>query len=160
MPPKLAEVEAQPLVIPFEVPLRLRDASGKPMGEYKMQESGDPQLYPGTFAEAPACQTMTPLVLTRQQWESLSILQDEPVGASISVAEMMPERSEQLEPGELVPDVPDDASVAAGSVASQKQEEVVVEVVAGGNEAQESDGRFPAARLRTQTRTTPEGPDL
>ncbi|MCP4546791.1 MAG: hypothetical protein GY835_10050 [bacterium] len=53
MPPRLAEAEEQPLVIPFEVPLRLRDASGKPMGEYTMQLSGDPQLYPGTFAAAP-----------------------------------------------------------------------------------------------------------
>ncbi|MCP4547342.1 MAG: hypothetical protein GY835_12870 [bacterium] len=42
MPPRLAGVDAQPLVIPFEVPLNLRDASGKSMGQYTMQESGDP----------------------------------------------------------------------------------------------------------------------
>ncbi|MCP4546554.1 MAG: hypothetical protein GY835_08835, partial [bacterium] len=66
MPPRLAGVDAQPLVIPFEVPLKLRDASGKLMGEYTMQESGDPQLYPGTFAVAAECQTMVPVVLTRQ----------------------------------------------------------------------------------------------
>ncbi|MCP4546792.1 MAG: hypothetical protein GY835_10055, partial [bacterium] len=40
---------------------------------------------------------------------------------------MMPD--EPLEPGELAAEAPDDASVAAGSVASQKQEEVVVDVV-------------------------------
>ncbi len=123
----LAGVEAQPLVVPFEVPLRLHDAAGKPMGEYVMQESGDPQLYPGTFEKAPACQTMTQLVITRQDWEKLSILQDEPEGASASVADLMQDATGQLEPGEIAADVPDDASVAAGSVASQKQTEVVVD---------------------------------
>ncbi|MCP4549441.1 MAG: hypothetical protein GY835_23545, partial [bacterium] len=57
------------------------------------------------------------------------ILQDEPVGASLSVSLMMPEISEPLEAGELAADAPDDASVVAGSVALQKQEEVVVDQV-------------------------------
>ncbi|MCP4547320.1 MAG: hypothetical protein GY835_12755, partial [bacterium] len=83
-------------------------------------------LYPGTFAAAPALKKMMQLMLTRNEWESLPILQDEPAEASLSVAAMMP--TETLEPGELT-EPADDASVIARFVASQKQEEVVVDVV-------------------------------
>ncbi len=105
------------------MPLDLRDAAGKSMGEYKMQESGDPQLYPGTFARMPTCQTMSSLDMTRKEWTEWAILQDELEGVSVSIAELMPDTSGDLEAGELV----DDESVVTSSVASQKQEEVVLD---------------------------------
>ncbi len=95
MPPRLSDTDKNvavlPLVIPFQVPLNLRDAAGKSMGEYKLQESGDLQLYPGTFARTLTCQQMEPLGMTRKQWTEWAVLQDEPEGVSISVAELMPE---------------------------------------------------------------------
>ncbi len=93
MPPRLSEtdknVQPLPLVIPFQVPLNLRDVAGKPMGEYKLKEAGDPQLYPGTFQRMLMCRQMRPLEMTWKQWTEWTILQGEPEGASVSVAELM-----------------------------------------------------------------------
>ncbi|MCP4543152.1 MAG: hypothetical protein GY832_39060, partial [Chloroflexi bacterium] len=52
------------------------------------------------------------------------MLQDERPEAAVSVTALMPDPAAQLEPGEVVAD---DASAAAESVASQKQEEVVID---------------------------------
>ncbi len=57
--------------------------------------------------------------MTQQAWADWAILQDQPEGASVSVAELMPETLQDSELGEI-----DDESVA-GSVASQKHNEVV-----------------------------------
>ncbi len=123
MPPRLEGVPVLPMVVPFKVPLELHDAAGTSMGEYKMHEAGDPHLYPGTFAREPTCQTMHSLDMTRQEWTEWAILQDEPEGVSVSVAELIPDVPRDVELGELV----NDESVIASSVASQKQEEVVLD---------------------------------
>ncbi len=95
MPPRLSDtdktVKPLPLMIPFQVPLNLRDAVGKSMGEYKLKEAGDPQLYLGTLARESTCRQMTQLQMTRKEWTEWTILQDEPDGASVSIAELMPE---------------------------------------------------------------------
>ncbi len=127
MPPRLSDTDPNlqlyPLVIPFEVPLNLHDAAGKPMGKYKLKEAGDPQLYPGTFKRMQTCHQMRPLELTRKEWTNWKVLQDDEEGASVSVAELMPETPRELEQGELA----DDELNIASSVASQKHEEVVLD---------------------------------
>ncbi len=53
MMPRLSDTNKKvlllPLVLPFQVPLNLCDAAGKAMGDYTLKQSGDPQLYLGTF---------------------------------------------------------------------------------------------------------------
>ncbi len=127
MPPRLSDtdktVKPLPLVIPFQVPLNLRDAAGKSMGKYKLKEAGDPQLYPGTFERESTCSQMTQLQMTWKEWTEWTILQDEPDGASVSIAELMPETLQELEAGELA----NDASVVGSLVSSQKHDEVVLD---------------------------------
>ncbi len=127
MPPRLSDtdknVQPLPLILPFQVPLNLHDAVGKSMGDYKLKDSGDPQLYLGTFEKLSGYCQMQKLEMTQQEWTNWVILQDEPEGASVSIAELMPETLRELEAGEL----PDDESAIASSVASQKHDEVVLD---------------------------------
>ncbi len=122
MPPRLSNMDKRilplPLIVPFKVPLILCDAAGE-MGDYTLKKSGDPQLYLGTFERLPGYIEVRKLTMTQQAWTNWAILQDLPEEASVSVAELMPETPQDLEPGEI-----NDESVA-GSVTSQKHDEVV-----------------------------------
>ncbi len=125
MPPRLSDMDQTvlplPLVVKFQVPLKLCDVTGKSMGDYRLTESGDPQLYLGTFERLPGHIHLRKLDMTQQEWTEWTVLQDIPEEASVSVAELMPETPRELEAGELL----DDESATGSSVVSQKQDEVV-----------------------------------
>ncbi len=84
-------VVALPLIVPFQVPLNIRNAAGEAMGDNTLKKLGDLQLYPGTFDRLPGYIELKPLTMTQHEWIGWMVLQDIPEEASVSVAELMPE---------------------------------------------------------------------
>ncbi len=105
----VADTPPAKLFLAFKVLLVLQNAAGQTQGQYMVKESGNPHLYPGTFAKEPDYPEEMQLIQVKQdEWAKWGILQDDLNEAPVSVAELLNENREGLEPGEL-----DDQSVVS-----------------------------------------------